>query len=130
MTRLAPPTGHHPPDQVRLRTGEVIVLAPLAVQASEQHLASHPEELEQHGPHARDWCAHDLQWLLLWAIMAADDQGVDFDAQLDWLARVLAARNYPLGSLADAVNTLAEEIAPVLPAPADTLRAGAARVRP
>lgn len=129
MRELAPPSGHPPPHHVRLRAGDVIELAPWAVQASDRHLAAHPEELERYGRHARDWCAHDLQWLCLWAIMDADGQAVDFNAQLDWLARVLEARGYSLGSLAGALDTLAEELAPALPDAALSLQAGARRVR-
>jgi hypothetical protein len=127
---IAPLSGEAPPHEVRLRTGEAIMLAPPAAKASDRHLAAHPAELERYGPHARDWCANDLQWLLLWAVMDADGQGVDFDAQLEWLGRVLAARGYPLGSLADALETLADEIAPTLAEAAVTLRAGAGMVRP
>ena len=106
------------------------MLAPPAAKAGDRHLAAHPAELERYGPHARDWCAKDLQWLLLWAVMDADGQGIDFDAHLDWLARVLAARGYPMASLADALVTLADEIAPTLAPAAVKLRAGAGRVRP
>jgi hypothetical protein len=129
VKEVATPTGDGPPRQVRLRAGDVVALVPLAAQASERHLAAHPAELERYGARARDWCANDLQWLLLWAIMDADGQAVDFDAQLDWLARVLAARDYPMSSLADALDALAEEIAPTLSAAAVKLRAGAHRVR-
>jgi hypothetical protein len=127
---LAPPSGQMPPQQVRLRAGEAIELAPWATAAADHHLAEHPEELERYGVHARDWCVHDLQWVCLWAIMDADGQAIDFDAQLAWLARLLAARAYPLGSLADALDSLAEELPDTLPDAAVKLRAGAQRVRP
>ena len=130
MRELASPHGHPPPHDVRLRAGDVIALAPWAARASVRHLSTHPEELQRYGPNARDWCAHDLQWLSLWALMDADGQAVDFDAQLDWLAQILEARGYPLGSLADALDTLAEELAPAHPDAALRLQAGARRVRP
>jgi hypothetical protein len=129
VRELAPPSGEMPPQHVRLRAGDVIALAPWAAAAAGRHLAGHPDELERYGVHARDWCEHDLQWLSLWAVMDADGQAVDFDAQLDWLARVLAARDYPLSSLADALEALADEIAPGLEDAAARLRAGARRVR-
>jgi hypothetical protein len=130
MSRLAPPTGQLPPRAVELADGRRLDLAAPAVAASDRHLAAHPEELERYGPHTRDWCVHDLQWLLLWAAQDADGQSVDFDAQLDWLARVLDARGYPLDGLADAVATLADEATAVAPGAAARLRAGAGRVRP
>jgi hypothetical protein len=115
---------------VRLRDGGVIELVAPATSASERHLAAHPEELERYAPHARDWCVHDLQWLLFWAVLDADDQGVDLSAQVDWLARVLGSRGYPVASLADALETLADEAASIAPDAGERLRAGAARVRP
>jgi hypothetical protein len=129
VRKPAPATGDAPPPQVRLRAGETIALGPFAEAASDRHLAAHPAELERYGSGARDWCVNDLQWLLLWAIMDADGQALDFDSQLDWLARLLAARDYPMSSLADALDALAEAIAQTLPAAAGNLRAGARRVR-
>jgi hypothetical protein len=129
MKRVAAPSGEMPPQQVRLRAGDLIELGPWAAAAAGRHLAAHPDELERYGVHAHDWCAHDLQWLGLWAVMDADGQAVDFDAQLDWLARVLEARDYPSSSLADALEILADEIAPGLDDAAARLRAGAQRVR-
>jgi hypothetical protein len=111
-------------------SGREVALAPLAEAASDRHLATHAEELERYGPHARDWCVHDLQWLALWAAQDADGQGVDFTEQVDWLARVLDARGYPLASLADALGTLAGELRSAgLGTAAGVLEAGAARVR-
>jgi len=129
MRKTGAPTGYRPPEHVRLRAGDAIALIPWAEAASDRHLAAHPEELERYGPHARDWCVHDLQWLSLWAIMDADGQAIDFHAQLDWLAHLLTARAYPLNSLADALDVLARELAPTLPEAALRLRAGAQRVR-
>ena len=130
MRELAPPSGELPPAQLRLADGTAAELRSPAEAASDRHLAAHPEELERYGPFARDWCVHDLQWLLLWALQDADGQGVAFSAQLDWLARVLDARGYPLASLADALELLATEATTLSPGAADVLRAGAARVRP
>ena len=104
MRELAPPSGQLPPATVRLASGEEIALPPFAGGASDRHLAAHPEELERYGEHARAWCVHDLQWLASWAVQDADDQGVDLATQIDWLARILDARDYPLASLADALG--------------------------
>jgi hypothetical protein len=129
VRRPAPAPGEAPPSHVRLRGGGTIVLGPFAEAASDRHLAAHPAELDRYGSGARDWCVNDLRWLLLWAIMEADGQAIDFDSQLDWLARLLAARDYPMSSLAGALDVLADEIAQTLPAAAGKLREGARRVR-
>ena len=128
MRDVAPPSGQQPPPELWLQDGRAVELQPLAAAASDRHLADHPELVERYGPHTRALCVHDLQWLLLWAAQDADGQGVDFAAQLDWLVRVLAARDYPLDSLADALDTLAGEAA-ALPGAGEGPRAGAARVR-
>ena len=130
MRTVAPPTGQQPPAQLALGDGAVVDLGPPASAAADRHLARHPEELERYGPHARAWCRHDLQWVLCWALQDADGQPVDLLAQVDWLARVLAARDYPLDPLADALDGLAEVVDAEWPAAAVRLREGAARVRP
>ena len=129
MREVAPPSGQLPPATVRLRSGEVVALPPFAEAASDAHLAAHPDELERYGEHARAWCVHDLQWLALWTAQDADGQNVELDTQLDWLARLLDARGYPVTSLADALGTLADELRGTLPGAAGRLDAGAARVR-
>ncbi|HEV2058153.1 MAG TPA: hypothetical protein VGR11_02270 [Solirubrobacteraceae bacterium] len=106
-TRLQPPSGGMaPPTTTMLPDGtEVDLLAP-ARKIADEHLARHPEELERYGEAVRAWCIHDNQHLLNWA--ALDLAGaIDFDAQLHWLANVLAARGYPLESLADDLDTAA-----------------------
>jgi hypothetical protein len=130
MSGVEPPSGQMPPATVRLSAGGELRLGPVAEAASDRHLATHPEELDRYGPHARDWCVHDLQWLAGWAVQDAEGRGVDFAAQLDWLARVLDARGYPLASLADALGTLAGALRAVHAPAADLVAAGAARVRP
>jgi heme oxygenase (mycobilin-producing) len=78
---------------------------------SEDHKTSHAripkalddeiklEGLERYGDAARAWELHDTQHLLHWAI--GDVEGyVEMNHQVDWLARVLAARDFPLEHLA------------------------------
>ena len=130
MRQVAPPSGQLPPATVRLASGEQVALPPFVEAASDRHLATHADELERYGPHARAWCVHDLQWLALWAAQDADGQDVELGTQLDWLERLLDARGYPVASLADALGTLADELRGTLPGAADTLDAGATRVRP
>jgi hypothetical protein len=129
VRQAAPPSGQLPPVEAQLRDGTTVPLAALAAEASERHLALHPEEIARHGPHTAAWCRHDLQWVLSWAVQDAEGRPVDVLEQLDWLARVLTARNYPAASLADALDELAAVAEPTLPAAADRLRLGAERVR-
>ena len=113
---------------VQLRDGSAVELRPPRSSRRTVISPSTPSSSSATAPHTRAWCVHDLQWLLLWAVQDADGQGVDFAAQLDWLVRVLDARDYPLASLADALDTLAGAAGAVAGA-ADRLRAGAVRVR-
>jgi heme-degrading monooxygenase HmoA len=82
-----------------------------AYMRSEDHKTSHAripkalddeiklEGLERYGDAARAWELHDTQHLLHWAI--GDVEGyVEMNHQVDWLARVLAARDFPLEHLA------------------------------
>jgi hypothetical protein len=126
---VAPPSGQQPPNAVALQDGRSLELYAPAAAASDRHLAEHPELVDRYGPHTRAWCVHDLQWLLLWAVQDADGQGVAFADQLDWLVRVLDARDYPLPSLADALDTLAGAAEAASPGAAERLRAGAATIR-
>ena len=80
MRDVAPPSGQQPPPDVSLQDGTAVELRPPAVAASDRHLSAHPELVERYGAHTREWCVHDLQWLLLWAVQDADGQGVDFAA--------------------------------------------------
>lgn len=99
--RLRPPSGGMAaPLSARLPDGTDLDLLPLARKIADEHLARHPEELERYGEAVRAWCVHDNQHLLAWAALDLAG-GVDFDAQLRWLANVLTSRGYPLASLAD-----------------------------
>jgi hypothetical protein len=129
VRQAAPPSGQLPPVEAHLRDGTTVSLAGLAAEASERHLARHPEEIARHGPYTADWCRHDLQWVLAWAVQDADGQPLDLLDQLDWLARILVARDYPAASLADALDELAAVVAPTLGGAAARLRLGAERVR-
>jgi hypothetical protein len=129
VRQAAPPTGQAPPAEALLRDGTLVPLAATAAAAAERHLTQHPEEIDHHGPHTAAWCRHDLQWVLSWAVQAADGQPIEFAAQLDWLARILAARDYPIASLADALDELAAAAEPSLPGAAALLRDEATRVR-
>lgn len=128
MKRLDPPSGQPPPEDVEVGGRRVRLVAP-AEEITERYLAEFPHDFERYGPHVRDWGEHDTRWLLSWAALDADDQGLDFQEQLDWLARVLDARGFPLAQLARNLEIAADVIGASIPAAVPVLRRGAERLR-
>lgn len=128
-----PPGGMAPPATGRLPDGVVLDLRVLASEVTEAHLADHPEDLERYGPAGREWCIHDNQHLLNWALLEVTN-GVDFGAQVEWLAGVLRSRGYPVANLADNLQTAARTVSRSVDsvhanALADVLRDGCASIR-
>ena len=124
--RPAPPGGWPPPSQGSL-AGAVVELEPLAQAVAVRYFERFPEDLERYGDVAREWEVHDTQHLLGWAI--GDAEGfVDLEQQALWLARVLAARDFPLEHLAVNLELAAEVVAATLAggAPVATRLRGAA----
>jgi hypothetical protein len=97
--RLSPPGGMAPPVRSELPGGTPVDLLALARTVAEAHRAEFPDEAERYGPAGLDWCVHDNQHILNWAVRAAGGH-VELGAQITWLARVLEARDYPLDRLA------------------------------
>jgi hypothetical protein len=102
-----------PPTRASLPDGVVLDLASLAALISSEHLSRHPDDVARYGDVIRDWCVHDNQHLLNWAVLDVRGE-LDFGSQVAWLAGVLGARDYPLASLADdlqvAAHTVRKEI--------------------
>lgn len=98
---MAPPVAAKLPDDVLLE------LRPLACEITDRHLRHHPEDVERYGDVARDWCIHDNQHIMNWAVLDLDG-ALSFEEQLGWLANVLGSRGYPLANLADNLQTAAE----------------------
>ena len=68
-----------------------------------------PDEDERYEPKVwRAWCRHDTQYLLHWAILDARGTA-KIDDQVGWLARVLAARDFPLDRLARTLELCGDE---------------------
>lgn len=106
------PGGMAPPAIAELPDGTVIELQPLAEQICELHLRLHPEDVARYGRElAREWCVHDNQHMLAWAIEDRDLRG-----QVAWLAGVLDARGYPVANLVDNVLQAAHILDLQLPA--------------
>lgn len=122
MKRLDPPGGEPPPAV----STDGVALTPLAEEVADRYLAEYADDLDRYGPHVRAWAVHDTQWQLWWA---ANEQ-IDLGAQVSWLARVLAARDFPLERLARNLELAADVAAGPLPAAAPRLRAAARLVAP
>ncbi|HEX5618454.1 MAG TPA: hypothetical protein VFX51_08535 [Solirubrobacteraceae bacterium] len=128
--RTAPPSGWPPPTQARLGEAQ-IELEPLARTIADRYFERFPEDIERYGDAARAWELHDTQHLLHWAI--GDVEGfVDMQHHVEWLARVLAARDFPLEHLAVNLELAADVVGERLDsgdAVAERLRAAGASVR-
>lgn len=95
---LRRPSGTPPPAASEI-DGRRVDLIALADEVCRRYEVEYPDELERYGEAGGEWCRHDNQWLLQWAI--ADVQGAtQLDEQVRWLARVLKARDFPVARLA------------------------------
>lgn len=116
---VAAPGGSEPPAEATL-DGETIDLRLLAGEVSARFIAETPAYAERYGEHAAAWCEHDCRHVLGWA--CSEHEGwVDLGAQVAWLARVLAARDFPLAWLARDMELAADVVAERLPRHGDAL---------
>jgi hypothetical protein len=129
--RPAPPSGQPPPRTVGLPDGTRLDLEALAGEVCARYAGEFPDEEERYGEAGRQWCVHDNQYLLEWAVL--DRAGfVDLGEKVAWLARVLEARAFPLDRLARDLEIAAgvlRERAPAAEDAAHGLEAAAAMVR-
>lgn len=100
MSRLEPPGGASPPAHAFTSDGSPIDLRPLAREICARYRQEFPDEEERYGPAGMEWCLHDNQYLLAWAIQDARDATVVLSDQATWLAAVLKARDFPIARLA------------------------------
>ncbi len=97
------PSGAPPPEEAG-----GLDLRELAVEVTERYAAEYPDEDERYDPAVwRAWCRHDTQYLLQWAVLDVE-RSVDLEANVAWLARVLAARDFPLDRLARTLELTAD----------------------
>jgi hypothetical protein len=129
------PGGASAPATMVRSDGSVIDLLPLAQEICALFYAAFPEELERSGEAGTEWCRHDNQYLLAWAIQEARDGTVSLSDQAVWLARVLDQRGFPIELLAknlliasDLVRNR-DELGDIGQGAADALAAGAVAVR-
>jgi hypothetical protein len=129
--RVSPPSGQPAPATATLR-GRSVELRPLAHAVAERYFQEFPQDVERYGDAARDWEVHDTSYCLLWAILDLE-RSTSLQRQIDWLARVLDARGFPLPQLARNLELAAEvaedQLADAGPSIADRLRSAAAAVR-
>jgi hypothetical protein len=108
VSRPAPPSGATPPFEQHLPDGTAIDLRPLAREICARYGAEFPDEHERYGDAGIQWCLHDNLYLLAWAFQDARDGTVRLDEQAAWLARVLAARDFPIPRLIRDLRIAAE----------------------
>jgi hypothetical protein len=129
--RPAPPSGQPPPRAAELADGTAVDLEALAREICDRYRAEFPDEDERYGEAGVQWCRHDNQHLLNWAVL--DTRAfVVLDEQVAWLAKVLEARAFPLDRLARNLDIGAEVVSERVDGAADVaaaLRGAAAMVR-
>ncbi len=108
MTR--PPSGAPPPERAPVPGGELDLVA-LADTVCRWYETEFPDERERYGDAGPEWCRHDNQHLLAWAAGDVHGGHVDLLEQVAWLARVLAARAFPLDRLARDLDLAAQVVA-------------------
>jgi hypothetical protein len=99
MSRTGPPGGAPPPQTFEFPDGTQVDLAPLARRLSALYYDVYPDDLERYGSVGLAWCDHDSRYLIAWALEDARANAIDCVAQVQWLARVLAARGFPVDRL-------------------------------
>jgi hypothetical protein len=97
--RPAPPSGQPPPRRAELADGTELDLEALAREICTRYRAEYPDEEERYGQAGVQWCRHDNQHLVNWAVLHTREFVV-LDEQVAWLAKVLEAREFPLDRLA------------------------------
>ena len=108
--RPDPPSGQPPPTRAELADGTQVDLEALAREICDRYRAEYPDEEERYGEVGMQWCRHDNQHLINWAVLDTQDY-VALDEQVAWLAKVLEAREFPLERLARNLDIAAAIVA-------------------
>lgn len=88
-------------------------LAPLADAVCAAYYEHYGDEDARYGQAGRAWCRHDNQYLIAWAAQEAVRHDGTLDGNIDWLARVLAARDFPLERLEHDLRLAADVVEPL-----------------
>jgi hypothetical protein len=103
------PSGASAPATALAGDGSVIDLEPLAREICTRFWLRFGDQLDP--AHADgEWCRHDNQYLLAWAIQEARDGTVSLVDQTAWLVRVLDARSFPIALLAEDLEIAADVV--------------------
>ncbi len=135
MSRPEPPSGATPPAEAHHSDGTPIGLRPLAREVCVRYRAEFPDEGERYGQAGIEWCLHDNQYILAWAIQDARDETVKLIEQVAWLAEILGSRGFPIERLvrdleiANEVALASEELGALAPAAGRALQEAAASLR-
>jgi len=100
VKRVAPPSGQEPPHSAPRKDGTTLDLDPLAREVCDRYFELFPDHIEHYGTAGDTWCVHDSLYLFGWAIEDLDWNESLLIQQVLWLARVLAARDFPVRRLA------------------------------
>ena len=115
MKRLRRPSGAPPPAHARLPDGERLDLIGAAEEVARRYFDEFPDDLDSYSSEVRDWAVHDTRYILSWAVTELNGFLV-LDRQVGWLARVLAAREFPLDRLVRNLELAADVLAERVPA--------------
>ena len=114
MKQLGRPSGTPPPAHATLADGTRIDLVGAAEEVARRYFDEFPDDRERYSPEVWDWAVHDTRYILSWA--AGDLNGLPMlERQVAWLARVLAAREFPLERLARNIELAGSVLAERIP---------------
>lgn len=99
VSGLRPPRGGMAPPVEAPYGGAMLELRPLAQEICRRYRAEFADEEERYGDAGVAWCVHDNQHILGWACASVAAADNTLSEQVAWLARVLAARSFPLDRL-------------------------------
>ena len=91
-----------------LPDGTTVELRPLAQGICARYRVEFPDEEERYGDAGHEWCVHDNQHILHWAVLEVRGSEGLLARQIAWLSRVLAARAFPLERLRRDLELAAE----------------------
>jgi hypothetical protein len=106
-----PPSGTPPPATAELRDGTTLDLRSLAIEICRRYRLEFPDERKRYGDVGVAWCIHDNQHILNWAVTDWNGFG-GLRSQLEWLAGVLDAREFPVSRLARNLELAADVVRP------------------
>ncbi len=129
MNRSIPgPSGERPPTSATSPHGLELDLVAVAEITCSAYDAEFSDERARYGPAGMQWCLHDNQHLLNWAVLSLT-YGISFEKELAWLAGVLEHRKFPLNRLVRDLELLSTSVTTSYPDEtevADRIKEGAA----